>query len=153
MDVYRALNADVPQLLFTVLHQAGPTVAGEDYTRTTTALHMEIRRQAQAIGEELHHWLEQQYSQQAEETVRKLQRLAMLPQDANLEQVQEVLVRDYQRLGNRIGSESLLGLQGSGEEVYDEETHNDPDLAKRVIDGHEYLDSLGFKQGQGVLHE
>src|SRR5947209_4896805 len=145
MDVYRALNADVPQLLFTVLHQAGPTVAGEDYTRTSTALHMEIRRQAQAVGEELRRWLEQQYSQQAEETVRKLQRLAILPQNANLEQVQEVLVRDYQRLGNRIGTESLLGMQGSGEEVYDEEMPTDPDLAKHVADGRVYLVSLGFK--------
>jgi hypothetical protein len=153
MDVYRALNADVPQVLFTVLHQAGPTVAGEDYARTATALHMEMRRQAQAIGEELHRWLEQQYNQQAEETARKLQRLAILPQNTNLEQVQEVLVRDYQRLGNRIGTESLLGMQGSGEEVYDEEMPTDPDLAKRVADGREYLASLGFKPGQGVLHE
>ena len=153
MDVYRALNADVPQLLFTVLHQAGPTVAGEDYTRTTTALHMEIRRQAQVIGEELHRWLEQQYSQQAAETVRKLQRLAILPQNANLEQVQEVLVRDYQRLGSLIGTESVLGMQGSGDEVYNEEMPADPDLARRVADGQEYLASLGFKPGQGVLHE
>jgi hypothetical protein len=153
MDVYRALNADVPQLLFTVLHQAGPTVSGEDYIRTVTALHMEIRRQAQAIGEELHRWLEQQYAQQAEETAHKLQRMAMLPQNANLEQVQEVLARDYQRLGDRIGTESLLGLQGSAEEVYGEETPADPDLAKRIADGREYLASLGFKPGQGVLHE
>src|SRR6266849_3575469 len=106
MDVYRALNADVPQLLFTVLHQAGPTVSDEDFTRTVTALQMEIRRQAQAVGEELHQWLQQQYTQQAEETAQKLQRLAILPQNADLEQVQEVLVHDYQRLGSRIGSAS-----------------------------------------------
>jgi DNA-binding ferritin-like protein len=30
MDVYRTLNLAVPQLLFTVLHQAGPTVAEDD---------------------------------------------------------------------------------------------------------------------------
>ncbi len=53
MDVYRALNADVPQLLFTVMHQAGPGVPEEDFTRTVTALHMDIRQQAQAMGEGL----------------------------------------------------------------------------------------------------
>ena len=153
MDVYRALNADVPQLLFTVLHQAGPTVSNEDFTRTVTALHMDIRRQAQAVGEELHRWLQQQYTQQAEETLQKLQRLAALSEHADLKQVQEALMRDYSRLGSRIGSESVLGMQGSAEETFNEEAPADPDLAKRFADGHEYLASLGFKPGQGPLHE
>jgi hypothetical protein len=30
MDVYRALNTDVPQILLTVLHQASPTVSDEE---------------------------------------------------------------------------------------------------------------------------
>ena len=153
MDVYRALNADVPQLLFTVLHQAGPTVPDEDFTRTVTALHMDIRRQAQAIGEELRLWLERQSNQQAEETVQKLQRLAVLADNADAGEVQRIVERDYRRLASRAGSESLLGMQGSGEEVFSEETPIDPDLAKRVADGREYLASLGFKPGQGPLHE
>ncbi len=153
MDVYRALNLDVPQLLFTVLHQAGATVADEEFTRTVTALQMDIRKQAKAVGEELHQWLEQQYSQQAEETVRKLQRLGILGENADVGEVQQILERDYGRLASRIGSESLLGLQGSAEETFSEETPVDPDLAKRVADGREYLASLGFKPGQGPLHE
>lgn len=153
MDVYRALNADVPQLLFTVLHQAGPTVSNEDFTRTVTALHMDIRRQAQAVGEELHRWLQQQYMQQAEETLQKLQRLAVLSEHTDLKQVQEALMRDYSRLGSRIGSESVLGMQGSAEETFREEAPADPELAKRFADGREYLASLGFKPGQGPLHE
>ncbi len=153
MDVYRALNLDVPQLLFTVLHQAGPTVADEEFTRTVTALQMDIRKQAQAVGEQLHRWLEQQYSQQAEETVRKLQRLGVLAEDADVGEVQQILERDYSRLASRIGSESLLGMQGSAEETFSEETPVDPDLARRIADGLEYLASLGFKPGQGPLHE
>jgi hypothetical protein len=153
MDVYRALNADVPQLLFTVMHQAGPVVPEEDFTRTVTALHMDIRQQAQAMGEELHRWLEQQYRQQAEETVQKLQRLTMLAENADLGKVQEALERDYGRLASRVGTESLLGMQGSGEEVFVEEGPIDPDLAKRFVDGREYITSLGFKPGQGPLHE
>jgi aminopeptidase N len=109
MDVYRALNADVPQLLFTVLHQAGPMVSDEDFTRTVTALHMDMRKQAQAMGEDLHRWLEQQYRQQAEETVQKLQRLAMLTENADRGEVQRVLERDYSRLARRVGTESRLG--------------------------------------------
>ena len=153
MDVYRALNADVPQLLFTVLHQSGPTVSDEDFTRTVTALQMDIRKQVLEVGEGLHQWLVQQYSQQAEETVRKLQRLGMLSEHADVGEVQQILERDYGRLGNRIGSETLLGMQGSAEETFSEETPTDPDLAKRIADGREYLVSLGFKPGQGPLHE
>jgi hypothetical protein len=153
MDVYRALNADVPQLLFTVLHQAGPTISDDDYTRTVTALQMDIRRQVHEVGEGLHQWLGQQYSQQAEETVRKLQRLGILTEHADVREVQQILERDYGRLGSRIGSETLLGLQGSAEETFSEETPVDPELAKRVADGREYLASLGFKPGQGPLHE
>lgn len=37
MDIYRTLNVAVPQLLFTVLHQAGPTVSEEEFTGTVTA--------------------------------------------------------------------------------------------------------------------
>jgi hypothetical protein len=153
MDIYRALNADAPQLLFTVMHQAGPEVADEDFIRTVTALQMDIRRQAQAVGEQLHQWLEQQYSQQAEETVRRLQRLAFLSDKADLGEVQQILERDFSHLASRIGSESLKGLQGSAEETFSEEPPSEPDLAKRVADGREYLASLGFKPGQGPLHE
>ena len=65
MDVYRTLNLAVPQLLFTVLHQVGPTVSEEEFTRTVTALHLDIRHQMRAIGSELRGWLQQQYTQQA----------------------------------------------------------------------------------------
>ncbi len=153
MDIYRALNADVPQLLFTVLHQSGPTVTDEDFTRTVTALQMDIRKQVLEVGEGLHQWLVQQYSQQAEETMRKLQRLGVLAEHADVGEVQQILERDYGRLGSRIGSETLLGMQGSAEETFSEETPTDPDLAKRIADGREYLASLGFKPGQGPLHE
>jgi hypothetical protein len=153
MDVYRALNADVPQLLFTVLHQAGPTVSDEEFTRTVTALQMDIRKQVQEVGEQVHQWLLQQYSQQAEETLQKLQRLDVLSERADVGEVQQILERDYSRLGSRLGSVNVLGLQGSAEETYSEAIPTDPDLAKRVADGREYLASLGFKPGQGPLHE
>jgi hypothetical protein len=153
MDVYRALNADVPQLLFTVLHQAGPTIAEEDFTRTVTALHLDIRKQAREVGEELQQWLQQQTRQEAEETARKLQRLGLLAETASVEAVQQVVERDLRRFAGRVGSESILGMQGSGEEVFSETMPLDADLAKRVADGHEYMASLGFKPGQGPLHE
>src|SRR5260370_36260248 len=153
MDVYRALNADVPQLLFTVLHEAGPTVSNEDFTRTVTALHLEIRRQAQEVGEALQQWLQQQARQEAEETARKLQRLGLLADTASVEAAQQAVERDFRRFASRAGSESLLGMQGSGEEVFSETMPLDDDLARRVADGHEYMASLGFKPGQGPLHE
>jgi hypothetical protein len=153
MDVYRALNADIPQLLFTVMHQSAPTVSEVEYTRTITALHMEIREQMHAAGQELQHWLQQQYNWQAEETVRKLQRHTLLSDNANIEQVQEILTRDFSRLSRRIGSQSIVGLQGSATQVLNNESPLDPDLARRVAGGREYLTSIGFKPGQGVLSE
>ncbi len=153
MDVYRALNADVPQLLFTVLHQAGPTIADEDFTRTVTALHQDIRQQALEVGDELQQWLQQQAQQEAEETARKLQRLGLLAETASIEVVQQALERDFRRFAGRVGSESLLGMQGSGEEIFSETEPLDGELARRVADGREYLASLGFKPGQGSLHE
>ena len=153
MDVYRALNADVPQLLFTVLHQAGPTVSDEVFTRTVTALHQEIRGQAQAVGTRLQEWLDQQALREAEETASRLRRLGFLAETADAGEVAQTLARDYRRLAGRVGSESLLGLQGSAELVFSERTPDDPELAKRVADGREYLASLGFKPGQGPFHE
>jgi hypothetical protein len=153
MDVYRALNVDVPQLLFTVLHQAGPTVSDEEFTRTVTALQMDIRKQVHKGGERMHQWLMQQYSQQAEETLQKLQRLGVLSEQADRGEVQRILDREFSRLGNRISSATLLGLQGSAEETFSEAVPIDPDLAKCIADGREYLASLGFKPGQGPLHE
>ena len=153
MDVYRALNADVPQLLFTVLHQSGPMFAEEDFTRTVTALHQDIRQQAGEVGEELQQWLQQQSQQEAVETARKLQRLGLLAESASVEAVQQALERDFRRFAGRVGSESLLGIQGSSEEVFSEAMPQDAELAKRVADGREYMASLGFKPGQGPLHE
>jgi hypothetical protein len=153
MDVYRALNADVPQLLFTVLHQAGQTVSDEEFIHTVTTLQMDIRKQVHEVGERLHQWLLQQYSQQAEETLQKLQRLGIVSEQAEVGAVQRILETDFSRLGNRLGAETMLGLQGSAEETFSEALPTDPDLAKRVTDGHEYLASLGFKPCQGPLHE
>lgn len=153
MDIYRTLDLAVPQLLFTVLYQGGPTVSEEELTRTVTALHLDIRHQAQAVGEELHRWLGQRYTQRAEETARQLQRLSALSEQANLEQVQQTLLRDYRQLGNEIGTQSVLGMQGSAEEAFREEVPAHPDLARRFADGREYLASLGFKPGQGFMHE
>ena len=48
--MYGTLKIDEPQVLFTVLHQAVPAVPEEDFTCTVTALHVDIRRQVQAIG-------------------------------------------------------------------------------------------------------
>jgi hypothetical protein len=110
MDVYRTLNLAVPQLLFTVLHQAGPTVSEEELTRTVTALHLHIRHQAQEIGEELHRWLEQQYTQRAGETVRQLQRLSALAEQADLEQEQET--RLCCKNGGALGSSASLCAGG-----------------------------------------
>lgn len=153
MDVYRALNADVPQLLFTVLHQAGPTISDEEFTRTVTALQMDIGKQVHEVGECLHQWLTQQYNQQAEETLQKLQRLGALSQQADLAEILHILEKDYSRLGSRLGTQNVLGLQGSAEESFSEAVINDPDLAKRIADGREYLASLGFRPGQGPMHE
>jgi hypothetical protein len=128
MDIYRALNADVPQLLFTVLHQAGPTISDEDFTRTVTALHLDIRKQAREVGEELQQWLQRQAQQEAEESARKLQRLGLLAETANVETVRQAIERDFRRFAGRVGSESVLGMQGSGEEVFSETLPLDADL-------------------------
>lgn len=153
MDIYRALNADVPQLLFTVMHQSGPTISDEVFTRTVTALHADIRSQARAVGEELQRWLDQQAQREAEETARKLQRLGLLVETAGQEEVEQVLAKDYRRLAGRVGSEAELGMQGSSEMAFSENAPEDADLARRFEDGREYLASLGFKPGQGPLHE
>jgi hypothetical protein len=153
MDVYRALNAEVPQILFTALHQAGSTVSDEEFTRTVTALHMEIGNQMHEMCERLHLWLTRQYSQQAEETLQKLQRLGVLSQQADVGEVHQILEKDYSRLGSRIGSESVLGIEGSAEETFIEAVFSEPNLVQRVADGREYVTSLGFKPGQGPIHE
>lgn len=62
-------------------------------------------------------------------------------------------MRDYQRQGSLIGTESLLGLQGSAEEIFREEVPTHPDLARRFVDGQEYVASFGFKPGQDSLYE
>lgn len=153
MDLYRALNADVPQLLLTVMHQPAPTVSDEDYQRITLTLHKDMREQFQDIENELNRWLKKHYAEEAEETVRKLQRLAFLSEHADVEQVQEALMRDYSRLGSKVGSLALVGVQGFGEEVMSEEMPADPDLASNVAAAHKHLASMGFQPLEGALHE
>lgn len=151
MDIYRALNADVPQLLFTVMHQSRPDVTAEDYLRMVVTLHKDARAQFQAIEEELNLWLQKYYVEQAEEMVRKLQRLALLGERVDAQQaerVQEALMLDYRRLSSRIGSQGLVGVQGSGEEIIGEGTLADSDLASNVAAGHESVSALGFLRGQ-----
>ncbi|TMC35789.1 MAG: hypothetical protein E6J31_14945, partial [Chloroflexi bacterium] len=153
MDLYRALNADVPQLLLTVMHQPRPTISREDYQRMMFILHEDMREQFQVIEHELDRWLKKHYIEEAEETVRKLQRLASLSEHADVEQVQEILIRDYSRLGSKVGSLALVGVQGFGEEVMSEEMPRDPDLASNVAAAQKHLASIGFQPLDGALHE
>ncbi len=151
MDAYRALNAHVPQILLSIMHQVNSTEADEDYTHTALALHEDIRRQGQEMVGELGKWLQQQYEQQVEETIYKLQRFSLLSQDADSKQVHELLVRDYRRLSSRVGSEAFFGIQGTGEETYTEFA-NSKALAQGLA-SHDYLTSLGFNLDRGAIYE
>jgi hypothetical protein len=153
MDVYRALNVDVPQVLFSVLHQPQMGVAPEEYTKAIIALHNEIRAQFQAMNDQIEQWLQKQCIEQAEDTAYKLQRLGAFAETLDLQDVQHLLVRAFMRLGKRIGTASLFGLQASGEVIFSADMPADPVLAQRISDGHTYLASLGFTPGQGALHE
>jgi hypothetical protein len=153
MDVYRALNADVPQVLFSVLHQPQPGVAPEEYTQAIITLHNEIRAQFQAMNDQIEQWLQKQYIEQAEDTAYKLQRLGAFAETLDLQDVQRLLLRAFVRMGKRIGAVSLFGLQASGEVIFSADMPADPVLARRISNGHTYIASLGFRPGQGALHE
>jgi hypothetical protein len=153
MDVYRALSADVPQVLFSILHQPRPGVPPEEYTRGLITLHNEIRAQFQAMNAQIEQWLQKQYIEQAEDTIYKLQRLGAFVEAFDLQAVQRLLLREYQRLGNRVGAASLFGLQASGEVIFNADMPTDHMLAQRVSEGHAYIASLGFTPGQAALHE
>ncbi len=153
MDVYRALNADVPKVLFSVLHQPQPGVPPEEYTQAIITLHNEMRAQFQAMTDQIEQWLQKQFIEQAEDTAYKLQRLGAFAETLDLQDVQHLLLRAFMRLGKRIGAVSLFGLQASGEVIFSADMPADPALAQHISDGHTYLASLGFKPGQGALHE
>lgn len=153
MDVYRALNVDVPQVLFSVLHQPQTDVAPEEYTKAIIALHNEIRAQFQAMNDQIEQWLQKQCLEQAEDTAYKLQRLGAFAETLDLQDVRHLLLRAFVRMGKRVGAVSLFGLQASGEVIFSADMPADPALAQHISDGHTYLASLGFRPGQGALHE
>ena len=130
MDIYRALNADVPLSLFTILHQTAPTLSREEYEQLVTTLHNDVSTQTESLGNELLKWQQKQYLEQAEEMGRKLQRLGFLSDQVNIAQLQDALLQDYQRMGSRIGSRSLVGLLGAAEIVLDEAKPVDAELAR-----------------------
>ncbi len=153
MDVYRAINADVPQVLFSILHQPRPGVPPEKYTQALITLHNEIRARFHAMNAQIGQWLQKQYIDQTGDTIYKLQRLGAFTEARDLQEVQRLLLREYQRLGNRIGAASLFGLQGSGEVIFNTDMPSDPSLAQRISKGHSYIASLGFTPDQSALHE
>jgi hypothetical protein len=153
MDVYRALNLDAPYVLVSVLHQGKPGVEAAAYAGAAAALHKEIRAQFQAMQAALERWLRRQYAEQATEALYKLCHLPGWPELQDRQQAQSLLEREYQRLGRRIGSASLFGLQGSGEEMFSAHLPADPALARSVGAGHAYLASLGFAPARQALHE
>lgn len=153
MDIYRALNADVPLSLFTILHQTAPTLSREEYEQLVTTLHNDVNTQTESLGNELLKWQQKQYLEQAEEMGRKLQRLGFLSEQVNIAQLQDALLQDYQRLGSRIGSRSLVGLLGAAEIVLDAAKPVDAELAHLADIGQRYLATLGFKSGPGMMHE
>ncbi len=153
MDIYRALNADVPLSLFTIMHQTAPTLSREEYERLVETLHNDVSTQTESLGNELLKWQQKEYLEQAEEMGRKLRRLGFLSEHANIAQLQDALIQDYQRMGSRIGSRSLIGILGAAEIVLNEGKPIDAELARLTMIGQRYLASLGFKPGRGLMHE
>src|SRR5437899_7538699 len=139
MDVYPALNANVPQVLFSVLHQPQPGVAPEEYTQAIITLHNEIRAQFQAMNDQIEQWLQKQYIEQAEDTAYKLQRLGAFAETLDLQDVQRLLLRAFVRIGKRIGAASLLGLQAPGDVIFRARMAADPVLARRRATVHNYI--------------
>lgn len=153
MDIYRALNADVPLSLFTVLHQGIPKLSSEEDLQLVTSFHDKVHALASSLDDELQHWQQKQYNDQAEEMMSKLQREGLLAEKVETVLLKETLLRDYQRLGSRIGSHSLVGLLGASEVVLDETMPNDAQLIRLATAGQRYMTSLGFKPRQGIMHE
>ena len=154
MDIYRALNADVPLSLFMIWHQTDPTLSSEEYARLVTALHNDVSSSTTSLEDQLQRWQQKQYLHQADELVLKLQRLGFLSDKADKEQLQEILLQDYQRMGSRIGSQALIGMLGATEIAFDEKiAPADSECARLVASGQRYISTLGFKPGRGAMHE
>ena len=153
MDIYRALSADVPLSLFTVLHQGIPKLSSEEDLQLVTSFHDNVHALADSLGDELQQWHQKQYHDQVEEMIGKLRREGLLAEKVDAELLEETLMRDYQRLGSRIGSRSLIGLLGASEVVLDETLPTDALLSRLMLAGQRYMASLGFKPGQGIMHE
>ena len=153
MDIYRALNADVPLSLFTILHQTAPTLSRVEYEQLVVTLHNDVSTQTESLGNELLKWQQKEYLEQAEEMGRKLRRLGFLSEDVDTAQLQDVLLQDYHRMGSRIGSRALVGILGAAEIILDEGKPIDAELARLATTGQRYLATLGFKPGRGMMHE
>ncbi|HYK85243.1 MAG TPA: hypothetical protein VEV19_07750 [Ktedonobacteraceae bacterium] len=153
MDIYRALNADVPLSLFIVMHQGIPKLSSEEDLRLVTSFHTNVHALADSLGDELQRWQQKQYQDQAEDMMGKLRREGLLAEKADTMLLKETLMRDYQRLGSRVGSRSLVGLLGASEVVLEETMPGDRHLSSLLLAGQRYMTSLGFRPGQGIMHE
>jgi hypothetical protein len=106
MDIYRGLGLDVPTLHLCV------RLLASNGERVLQPLLEELRARLLQHQRDILAWSEEQYSRQAQEAVQRLQRARWLPEEADPAQAEDALLRDFRRLGARIGSEKLLEMQG-----------------------------------------
>lgn len=155
MDMYRALNVDVPLLLVSVLHQAAADVTEENYLNTISDLHRELARTLQTAETTLQTWNREQAVSQAEETLQKLQRLGLLSEQVEPTVVRDHLARDNQRLNQRTGSENLLSAPETGIILFQElaEDLSTPLIQTLLQNGREALKAARFQSGHALTAE
>lgn len=153
--MYRALSVDVPVLLVSMVHQPVAGVSEEDYLTTLSGLHKELVQSLKESETTLHTWNREQAVLQAEETLQKLQRLNVLNEHIEPSVVREHLVRDNQRLSQRVNSETLLSAPETGLILFQSVTEvSPPSLFQTLVqNGQETLKVAQFKVGSAPIGE
>ena len=149
MSVYRHLSLQVPTISYSILHQAGASVAREDYASTMRELHARVGQETAALTAGYHKSVGETISREAQILRGQLGQYLATPIRSDNQDVQKILTEALGRLQDNLLPTRTLGVTESYEGMFTMPSLKTAVERKLLQEGRQYLHELGFELVKG----
>ncbi len=148
MSTYSILNAPVPTISYSILHQPGSSASADEYVETIRELHAAVMRESDALTAAYQKSVRETITRESQALRGALGEFLAMPVRSDTASVQKIFGESLERYQQQIVGTAPLGVLRSYEGRILDPGFQKPAERKLLVRGRSYLKGLGFATGK-----
>ncbi len=148
MSTYSILNAPVPTISYSILHQPGSSALVDEYVGTIRELHAVVIRESDALTAAYQKSVRETITRESQALRGALGEFLAMPVRSDTASVQKIFGESFERYQEQVVGTGPLGVIRSYEGRVVEPGFQKAAERKLVVKGRSYLKGLGFARGK-----